>query len=362
MAGWNDLGAAFSTLRELDITAIREESERTLTIACLGASAVTDLAVDLLQQGGSRRYGPVGSSPLLVGSIAEDTAAAADMVLILFDGRQPVAKATVAALQKLARLGLPTTIVLWYVELPENAASALQPIFAHAHVVAIADPHTPNAAQRLAEAILERLPADFHLAVARRLPGMRPAVARQLINSTAFANASYAVATALPEQIPVLGLPFAAADMLVLTKNQALMVYKLGLANGAPPEFTARLREVLPVIGGGYIWRQLARSLVALIPIWGVVPKVAIAYAGTYTTGFAAWRWFADAEIVSPARLRTISEEALAVGRERAAALIAAAKARGSESSSAMKRFGARVRAALPFGKSKDPADSAPES
>ena len=102
--------------------------------------------------------------------------------------------------------------------------------------------------------------------------------------------------------------------MLVLTKNQALMVYRLGLAYGAPPEFRDRMAELGSVVGGGFAWRQLARSLVGLIPVWGVVPKVAVAYAGTYATGMAAWRWFADNELVSGARLQ--QHQAIARGRE----------------------------------------------
>jgi uncharacterized protein (DUF697 family) len=85
--------------------------------------------------------------------------------------------------------------------------------------------------------------------------------------------------------VPVLNIPLNAADMLVLSKNQALLVYKLALAFGAPADFQAQMKEVLPVIGSGFLWRQVARQLVGLIPGFGIVPKVAVAYAGTYATG-----------------------------------------------------------------------------
>ncbi|NJM05555.1 hypothetical protein HC891_04100, partial [Candidatus Gracilibacteria bacterium] len=170
---------------------------------------------------------------------------------------------------------------------------------------------------------------------ARRLPGLRPALAIHLLKSTSFANASYSAASALPQQIPILALPFVAADIFVLTKNQAIMVYKLALAHGAPPEFQARMIEITPVIGGAFIWRQVARSLVSLIPIWGVVPKVAIAYAGTYTTGFAAWQWYANGDKISRQNLAEVSQKALSQGREIADRLVAQIKERQAKMTSA---------------------------
>jgi uncharacterized protein (DUF697 family) len=222
----------------------------------------------------------------------------------------------------------------------------------------------PDAGQRLAEALFERLPGDRHLAAARRLPGLRAVITRELINSTSFSNASYALASALPEQIPILSVPFAVADILVLTKNQALLVYKLALAHGAPPEFQARIKEVLPVIGGAYLWRQIARTLVGLVPIWGIVPKVAIAYAGTYATGVAAWRWFADGELVSAVRMRQIAEEAMHVGRERAQAMITAAQERGEINQNRLQRTFAELRERLPWRKANPlpPGDGPPRN
>ena len=37
----------------------------------------------------------------------------------------------------------------------------------------------------------------------------------------------------MPSLVPILGVPITAADTVVLTKNQALMVYRLALAFGA---------------------------------------------------------------------------------------------------------------------------------
>ena len=53
-------------------------------------------------------------------------------------------------------------------------------------------------------------------------------------------------------------------------------LFRLALAYGALPEFQSRIREVIPVVGGAFLWRQAARSLVGLIPVWGIVPKVSV--------------------------------------------------------------------------------------
>lgn len=284
MPSWNDLGTTFSTLREIDVTAIREECERPLSIACLGEQPALATVVGLLSTSDSRRYGPVGLNPLLIaalgdvrrGGLSDDLGAAlrhADLLLIALDGREPVSAAAAAALRLLADLAMPTVIILGYTGTPPIPAGDTRRAFSFAHVAALPDPQAPQAGDTLAEAVFERLPGDLHMAAARRLPGLRAAYARQLINATSFTNASYALASALPEQIPIFSIPFAAADILVLTKNQAMLVYKLALSHGAPPEFQARIREVLPVLGGAFAWRQIARTLVGLIPVWGSSPR-----------------------------------------------------------------------------------------
>jgi hypothetical protein len=45
------------------------------------------------------------------------------------------------------------------------------------------------------------------------------------------------------------------------------------------------------MLGGGLVFRQLARQLVGLIPVVGIVPKVAVAYGGTCMIGRAVVLW-----------------------------------------------------------------------
>jgi len=239
--------------------------------------------------------------------------------------RTPLSATELASFGQIETLTIPFLVLLAYGDQLQAGEAFLAPGL-RTRTVTIFDPQALDAADKLAVALLGRLPTELHLAAARHLPGLRAIFARDLIGSVAFTNATYSLASGLPEQIPLVNVPFAAADILVLTKNQALLVYRLALAYGAPPDFQARIREVLPVVGGAFLWRQAARSLIGLIPIWGLLPKVAVAYAGTYTTGVAAWRWYESGDLVSTEQIKRISSEAITLGRQRAAELIARAR------------------------------------
>ena len=324
---WSDFGNIWNTLRELDVNTIRAEAERGCMIACVGHAAALE-ELERLLRGGAQRYGPVGVNPLEIiplDQVADRAAAlrSADLLLIGLDARETISEAEREAFGQLEQQ-LSTPFLLAIVHGDRAAPGTDLARLLTSHSVALPDPAALDAPDRLAAALLERLPTELHLTAARSLPGLR---------------ATYALASGLPEQIPIISVPFAAADILVLTKNQALLVYRLALAHGAPPDFTARIREVMPVVGGAFLWRQAARSLIGLIPIWGLVPKIAIAYGGTYATGVAAWRWYASGELVSTDQLRKITQEALALGRRRAEEIVARARQLQSD---ARERVGAQ--------------------
>ena len=346
-------------MRELDVNAIRDESERALLIACVGHTAALNQIEPLLRRG-PERYPTPNSNPLEIIPIEQATEraaglASASMLLLAVDARQKLSPAEGDAFSRLERLTAPFLVVLVYGDRMPSNATTLSPMI-RARTIAIADPTALDAADKLATAVLTRLPTELHLAAARSLPGLRAIYARDLIGSTSVTNATYSLASSVPEQIPILSIPFAAADIIVLTKNQAIMVYRLALAYGAPPEFQSRMREVIPVVGGAFLWRQAARSLIGLVPVWGIVPKVAIAYAGTYTTGIVAWRWYESGELVSTDQVKQISQEAIAIGRARAGELIASARSSArSLADQAAARTGAngglgqRLKRAIPF-------------
>lgn len=363
MPSWSDLGNVWTTLRELDVNAIRAEAEKPLFIACVGDEPLLDDLGRLLHRHTDRYPGvgidPIGRFGLNLDGEATTRIARADLVVLVLDARQSASATAQHAFDQLQARGTPLLVVLLHGTTLPSAAG----MFSGVPSVAIPDLDAADANDLLAHELLEQLSDDLHLSAARRLPGLRTVVAREMINSVSFTNATYALASGLPEQIPVLNVPFAAADILVLTKNQALLVYRLALAYGAPPDFQSRIKEVLPVVGGAYVWRQVARSLIGLIPLWGLVPKVAVAYAGTYSTGVAAWRWYANGELVSGDQLKQITQDAMEIGKTRARELLAKVRSQqdnGAKKPGFFRRLGTRLRGMLPGGK-KTPALPAPQ-
>lgn len=168
--------------------------------------------------------------------------------------------------------------------------------------------------KQLAPTVLSALP-DRHPSLARNFPLLRLPVAHQIINDTSVANAGYSFSTGLAEIIPVLDIPLNVADMIVLTKAQAFMVYKLGLVLGLSTRWQDHLAAFGGTIGAGFVWRTLARQLVGLIPAIGILPKVAIAYAGTYAVGQGVLQWYTTGREVQKEDLERFFREALERGK-----------------------------------------------
>jgi uncharacterized protein (DUF697 family) len=151
-------------------------------------------------------------------------------------------------------------------------------------------PADESAIDHLRPAILKQVPARAP-AFGRALPPFRPAAAKAVIDDTAMANAQFALVSNIPSIVPIVGsLASAGADLIVLTKNQVMMIFKLAAINGKDLHDQMRLlQEVAPVIGAGFVWRTAARELASFLPFAaGTIPKVAVAYAGTVTVGRAA--------------------------------------------------------------------------
>lgn len=172
-----------------------------------------------------------------------------------------------------------------------------------------------DAPRRLLSAIVARIEGDGRLSIAAALPLFRQVVAEALVDETAKANASFAVTTGLAETIPILTAPASLGDMIVLTKNQLMMGYKIALAAGRDGHPRAMVTEIVGVIGAGLLFRQAARQLVGLIPVAGLVPKVAIAYAGTYAVGRALTAWAIGGAEVTPESVSRYTTEGLDRGR-----------------------------------------------
>ena len=163
-------------------------------------------------------------------------------------------------------------------------------------------------AGRLARIILEK--PELRLSLARHIPAFRPAVAAQLINEVSWTNAKTAVLSALPGIIPFTDFLMPATalgDMMILTKNQVLLLLQIAAAYGLPVDLRARTRELVPIVGGAFGWRAIARELIGLVPGGiGVVVKGAVAYAGTYTVGKAATIYYSTGQQLTKPRLKRL--------------------------------------------------------
>jgi uncharacterized protein (DUF697 family) len=174
---------------------------------------------------------------------------------------------------------------------------------------------------KLAPLMIEMLP-EYLLSLGRHFPLFRIPVARFLINDTCVSNAAYALSTGLAEIIPVLNIPLAVTDTVILTKNQAFLVYKLGLALGYSTRWQDYVVEFGGVLGSGLMWRQIAHTLVALVPVWGIVPKTTISYAGTYVIGNIVLQWYLTGRHVSKKQVGYLYRQALGRGKDVARKLL----------------------------------------
>ena len=163
--------------------------------------------------------------------------------------------------------------------------------------------------EQFAPAMIDSLP-DLLLGLGRYFPLFRTPIAHYLINDTCFSNAAYTLSTGLAEIIAVLNIPITIANSIILTKSQAFLVYKLRLALGYSTNWQDYIAEFGGVLGGGFVWRQIARSLIGLIPVWGIVPKTAIAYAGTFVVGNVVLQWYLTGKQVSRKQMQQLYAQA----------------------------------------------------
>jgi len=132
---------------------------------------------------------------------------------------------------------------------------------------------------------------DIELALARQFPAFRAPMVERTIHAIARENAIFALATALPDVIPsLIELPWAfgefASDTMFLTGNQIRMAFLIAAACGKDVGFAGQKGAIVSIAAGAFGWRALARELVGKIPLGGgLIPKGAIAYAGTYVVG-----------------------------------------------------------------------------
>ncbi|MBV9234068.1 MAG: hypothetical protein JO030_08505 [Candidatus Eremiobacteraeota bacterium] len=161
------------------------------------------------------------------------------------------------------------------------------------------------------------------IAVGRQLPAMRESVAAKLTKDAANNALKVAVASAVVDHIPVVGLALgavaSAGDMVAITGIQVMLMLHIEAAYGRDPDLQ-RSWQLLPVIGGGFGWRALARELAGFVPVAGLAIKGAIAYAGTIVVGEGVAFFLEHGREMSRGQASALYErtknDALRLGRE----------------------------------------------
>lgn len=191
----------------------------------------------------------------------------------------------------------------------------------------------PDYPKRTIEDILETR-EELGLPLARRFQPFRDAVCDGIIHRIGKENALFSIATALPNIAPsLLELPWAigefGSDTVFLTVNQARMLFLLGAASDRPIGYREQRTEIASIIAGAFGWRAIARELVGKVPFGGgLVPKAAIAYAGTYVVGRSAERFYRIGYAYTREERRDAYEDALERGKKLVSTIVEGIKER----------------------------------
>ncbi|HEX5415795.1 MAG TPA: hypothetical protein VFZ25_09005 [Chloroflexota bacterium] len=151
------------------------------------------------------------------------------------------------------------------------------------------------------------------LSIGRRLLPFRDAAAEAIVVETSRVNAEFVVVSGIPGVIPIIGtLAAAGADLVVLTKNQIMLLLKLAVLYQRPIDNRLQvLSEVAPIVGAAFVWRTAARTLVSLVPgPLAIAPQVGIAFIGTFVVGKSAQYYYRWGRRPSPALLEQFRQDA----------------------------------------------------
>ena len=127
---------------------------------------------------------------------------------------------------------------------------------------------------RLAEWIIRARP-DKARAFSANFAFIRPIQVRALITACAIQNATVGAINLIP-----------GSDLPIMTANQAKLALDIAASYGKGLS-AGRIPEVAGVVGAGFAYRALARTLLGLIPGAGWVLRAGLGFAGTVATGNA---------------------------------------------------------------------------
>jgi uncharacterized protein (DUF697 family) len=317
VAGIKDISSVWNNVKEVDLKPIRDSATLPVRITLVGEPGAGKHTLAEQMRNDPARPGVHTQTPIvLLNFNAATEPPVAHLIIMLVKATREDFSEEQTLVKKWSDAGKNVLVFINKIDLAENriVGDTLQG-WQVPHVLYGSVNDVAYLQSEFVPVVLELLPRH-HLALGRQFPLFRMPIARQLINDTCFTNAAYSFSTGIAEIIPVLDIPLNLTDMIVLTKSQAFLAYKLGLLFGFSTHWQDYVTEFGGVIGGGFLWRQIARQLIGLIPVWGIVPKVAISYSGTYVVGNAILGWYLTGRHLSAKQMRALSSQAFLGGKE----------------------------------------------
>ncbi len=317
MAGLKDIASVWNNIKEIDLKPIREAATSFVRIVLVGApESGRHTLAEQMRTDPARPGIHTQSTLALISLDAAAQAPVAHLIVVLVDATRTDFSQEQALVKNWSEAGKNVLVLVNKIDLVGgNLAGEARDAWKAARVIYGSVNDISFLQREFIPAVLELLPQQ-HLALGRQFPLFRLTIARQMVSETCFSNAAYSFSTGLAEIVPVLDLPLNLTDMLVLTKTQAFLAYKLGLVLGFSTRWQDYVTEFGGVIGTGFLWRQVARELIGLVPGWGIVPKVAVAYSGTYVVGNAILGWYLTGRNLSPKQMRALYAQAFAQGSQ----------------------------------------------
>lgn len=326
MPGLKDISDMWTTIREVDLRPLREAALQVVKIALVGAPGSGRHTLAGQMRSDPSRVEVHTQTPVIIAGLEPPAwLAKVDLIVLILDAGASDFSREQEYARRLTEGGKKILLFVNKTDtLKEGKVLEGWTDWPTQKIIFGSAINSAFLLKQFVPAVLDML-SDQHLALGRQFPLFRVAIAHELINETCFANAAYSVSTGVAEIVPVLDIPLNITDMLVLTKAQAFLVYKLGLVFGFSLKWQDYITEFGSVVGSGFMWRQMARMLVGLIPIWGIVPKVAVSYAGTYVVGHVVLQWYLTGRKVTRQQISAIYKQAFDRGKTYARTLVARA-------------------------------------
>jgi len=313
----------WGNIKEVDLRPLREAALAGIRLALVGApGSGRGTLADQMRRDPGRPTQQTNTPVLIVDLEAANQALGADLIILLADGRRPDLGREKQLVHSFSNAGKRILVFINQFEEP-GTMSVISPFsdWGTKRLVWGSALDTKFLLEKFVPAVMELVP-DHLMGLGRYFPLFRIPIARYLIDDTCVTNAAYSLSTGLAEIVAVLDFPIAVADTIILTKNQAFLAYKLGLALGYSTRWQDYVVEFGGVLGNGIFWRQVAQTLVGLVPVWGILPKTAISYAGTYVVGTVILQWYLTGRHLSRRQLGQVYAQALERGKSVARSLV----------------------------------------